>query len=159
MNFKIGFSMLAACLALAGCGKKKDEPLEPIGVQQLQGSWMMLNRQTNCHSRYTVFSPNGVFQIRDDGTRKQYMTIRELAVGVGKFHITATGLPGSPETEFKLEFSLTDQKIRLTDMVTPKGESLRIPPTVDVPAATQAQMKQTFAITGQRFAMDMCKAE
>lgn len=151
------FAAALACAAIAGCGSRAEESLEPAPVAQLQGQWRMINRAVTCNSTYTAITPTHIVKVSDNAPRKKYAAIKKFAIGPGKVMMLTTGLASDPERELNLVFSLQDDQLRLDDLLGADNMSYKAPPATLEPAA-QESAKAFFNIQQLRFAMDKCGA-
>ncbi len=149
-----------ACLALAltACGKSTEEPLEQAPVAELRGPWLMVNRAADCAHYYTMFSPGGIFRVREDKSpRKQYAAISKFLLEPGKVTFAVSGVEAGHAEIASMTFSLTQGKLRLIELLGPKGGSFKAPPET-LPQGEQDYLKNVYRLNEQHFAMDRCTA-
>ncbi len=158
MRLILKFAVFATLSALAACGESPP-PLEDVSVQDLRGTWMMINRSADCDVQYARFAQTGIFRVYSDKRPpKQYAAISRIGLEPGKITLDVTGMDNLGRVGISaLVFSLVDEKLRLIDMKTPKGASFASPPS-DLDADLQAYLKDMFRIEAERFAMNKCKA-
>jgi hypothetical protein len=148
----------ALALALAACGKAEEEDLQPAPVKELQGSWLMVNRATDCEHYFTVFSPGGMFRVFDTrAPRKQYAAITKFVLEPGKVTMGVSDLTMGTSPIATMVFSLNAGKLRLVDLLGPSGGSFKTPPDSVAPG-DQAYLKNVYRLAEDRFAMDRCPA-
>ncbi len=158
MNLLFRCTAAAALLMLGACGDSAEEPLQDISVQDLRGAWLMVNRGVDCRTQYIRFAQSGIFRVfADKRPRKQYAAFTKIVLGTGTISMDVSGLNigGVALPAATLQFTLADNKLRLTDLKGGDGMSFSHPAD-SVGAAQQARLKTFFRLEEQRFAMDRC---